>query len=254
MVCTHSPAFITGEGFENVRMVRFNPSTKQSRCKQLTFDTVADRIGTAKGEKPTKPAGMAAKLNQALQPALNELFFTKNLVLVEGLEDAAYVTSWMVLTDRWLEFRQKGLHIVPVNGKSYLAQPLVVAEGLGIPVFTVFDGDTDDAGHQVDHERDNQFLLKLLGGDAANSLPKDTIWDARYVIWPDNIGEVIKREIPADKLTAYENQANAMYGNAGGLHKNSLQIAAKLQLALEDGIRPASLEKLCEAVLASAQA
>ena len=80
------------------------------------------------------------------------------------------------------------------------------------------------------------------------------MWDPHYVVWPDNITEVIKREIPVGKLELYENKANLMYGNAGGLQKNGLQIGAKLQLAIDDGVKPPSLGKLCDAILASAEA
>lgn len=254
IVSTHNPAFVTGKGFESVRLVRFDGTVNASKCRQLTFDDVANRLADVKGEKPLKPAGVQAKLHQVLQPGLNELFFTQNLVLVEGLEDVSLITSWMVLTDRWNEFRQKGIHIVPVNGKSYLAQPLVIAEGLGIPVFTVFDADGKDTKHQDSHKKDNEILLGLLGGDSSKPFPNDILWGPRYVVWPESFTEVIKKEIPADKLQTYENKANAVYGNAGGLGKNGLHIGAKLQLAFDDGIRPPSLDKLCDAILVAAKA
>jgi len=255
MISTHDPVFITGRGFESVRLIRFDPTAKESRCRQLTFEDLATKLAAVTGDKPTKPSGLAAKLHQALQPSLNELFFSKNLVLVEGLEDLAIVTSWMILTNRWKEFREKGLHIVPVNGKSHLLQPLAVARELGIPVFTIFDADgSDDPKHQADHKRDNERLLAILGGDPKEPFPKSTVWGPQYVVWPENIGEVIKKEIPADRLLEYETRANALYGNAGGLQKNSLQIGARLQLAFEGDVRPPSLDKLCETILASAVA
>lgn len=255
LVSTHNPVFVTGKGFESVRLVRFDPSAKASKCKQLKFDEVSTRLGTVTGEKPLKPAGRAAKLHQALQPALNEIFFTKNLVLVEGLEDAAVITSWMVLTGRWDEFRQKGIHIVPVNGKSNLAQPLAIAQGFNIPVFTIFDADGDDVGadHPIRHKKDNETLLGLLGGDIATPFPVDTVWGERYVMWPNSITELIKKEIPATNLAACEAKADAMYGHAGGLQKNGLHIGSKLQFAFEDGILPPSLDKLCDIILTTAK-
>jgi hypothetical protein len=196
---------------------------------------------------------VAAKLHQALQPSLNELFFAHNVVLVEGLEDTAVITSWMVLTGRWKEFREKGLHIVPVGGKSYLLHPLAIAQELGIPVFTVFDADGHDARHQDLHKADNERLLGLLGGPT-EPFPKETEWGTRHVMWPDEITEVVRREVPADKLTAFGDEANKRHGDPGGLQKNSLQIGTKLQLLFEDGIRPPSLDKLCDAILAAAEA
>jgi hypothetical protein len=160
----------------------------------------------------------------------------------------------MILTDRWDEFRQRGIHIVPVNGKSYLLQPLVIAQGLRIPVFTLFDADGGDEKNKDKHERNNKTLLGLLGGDTSNPFPEDTLWGDRYVIWPDNITKIIKNEIPSDKLEMYTNKANALYGYPGDLHKNILYIGTKLKLAFDDGIRLQSLDKLCDAILAAAEA
>lgn len=254
IVSTHSPAFVTGTGFESVRLVRFNPRSVASECKQLTFDSLAARLAAATGEVPTKPEGVVAQLHQALQPGLNELFFAGNLVLVEGLEDVAVITSWMLITNRWDEFRQKGIHIVPVNGKGNLARPLAIAQGLTIPVFTVFDADGDELKQEKRdmHSKDNKTLLTLLGADTSEPFPKDTLWGNEYVVWPDKIGKVFEREIPQEKLEMYTNKANVVYGNPGGLQKNGLYIGAKLHLVFKDGIRPASLDKLCDSILKSA--
>src|SRR5690606_8067821 len=119
------------------------------------------------GEKPNKPAAQQARLQQALQPHLNEMFFAPKIVFVEGLEDAAYITAWLVLSGTWDDFRRHGAHIVPVNGKSYLVEPLIVAETLNIPAFAIFDADGNitNANARPKHEKDNKALLSILGGD-----------------------------------------------------------------------------------------
>lgn len=193
---------------------------------------------------------MAAKMHQALQPGLNEMFFTRSLVLVEGLEDVAYITSWMVLTGRWDAYRKKGIHLVPVGGKSGLPQALAIAQGLGIPVFTIFDADGHDEKHKDVHKRDNERLLGLLDLDRSKPFPSETLWGQRHAIWPKTMSDAIEAEIPDDKLVAFENKANAQYGNAGGLQKNGLQIGAKMQYVFEAGIKPPTLERLCDTLLA----
>ncbi len=228
---------------------------KCSKCKQLKFDEISTRLETVAGEKPLKASGREAKLHQALQPGLNEIFFTKNLVLVEGLEDVAIITSWIVLMDRWNEFRQKGIHIVPVNGKSNLIQPLAIAQGFEIPVFTIFDADgkDTDAGHAVRHEKDNKSLLGLLGGDVTVPFPADIVWGANYVVWPESITEILKNEVDPTVLATCEAKANALYGHAGSLQKNTLHIGSKLQFLFDAGIRPVSLDKLCDSILSTAK-
>lgn len=254
LVCTHSPAMVTGKGFESVRLIRFNHVTGSSGVSQLKFADLADRLASITGKLPTKPQGVAAKLHQELQPSINEMFFSKNLVLVEGLEDVALITSWMVLTGRWTKCRQKGVHIVQVGGKSHLPNALAIAQGLKIPVFTIFDADGNCLEkHKQEHEADNKVILSLLGHDSSNPFPVDTIWGTDCAVWPQNIGETLKLEVPSDKLLNFENKANAAHGNPGGLKKNSLQIGTKLQLIFDDAHRPPSLEKLCDAILSYAQ-
>ncbi|MCH7605274.1 AAA family ATPase [Patescibacteria group bacterium] len=250
-VTTHNPAFATGQGFESIRLVRFNPALKTSQQKQLTFKEVAERIGEVSGTEPVKSSGILAKLHQELQPALSEMFFTRNLVLVEGLEDLAIITSWMILTDRWSEFRRRGVHIVPVGGKSHLIYPLVIAQGMKMPVFTVFDADGNAKKELLkEHEKDNKTLLRLLELDESIPFPKTTLWGERFVVWPTEITDVIETEIPEDKLRIYQERADVVYGHVGGLKKNSLHISLKLKQAFEDGIKLPSLEKLCAGILA----
>ncbi|WP_050983029.1 TOPRIM nucleotidyl transferase/hydrolase domain-containing protein [Cupriavidus basilensis] len=110
------------------------------------------------------------------------MFFTHRLILVEGIEDVAYTNAWLTLTDRMQDFRRTGCHLVPVNGKEYLARPAIIAEQMRIPVYVIFDADTDRE-HERDghhHLKDNTALLRLLGGDQNAPFPTETIWGARY--------------------------------------------------------------------------
>ncbi len=255
IVTSHSPAFINGKGFESVRMVRFDRLKESSSAKRLLFEDVATRIGTLTGEKPIQPAGMGAKLHQLLQPGMNEIFFGNNLVLVEGLEDVAIISSWMMLTGQFEECRRKGINIVPVNGKSFLVQALAVAQGLGIPVFTIFDadGNTANPAHRPKHEKDNKTLLGLLGGDVSQPFPAEALWATDHIVWTNNITDMLEQEIGAAKYATYCNQADTLYGQPGGMEKNTLCIGSRLQFAFDDGTRPASLDRMCKAILDAAK-
>jgi putative ATP-dependent endonuclease of OLD family len=87
MVCTHSPYFVSGEGFEDVRMIRKDPAGKCTTVAWLSYADLLKAWTEATGQQPTKPEGVLAKVHQELQPQLNEMFFTNRLILVEGLED-----------------------------------------------------------------------------------------------------------------------------------------------------------------------
>jgi hypothetical protein len=152
------------------------------------------------------------------------------------------------------EFRKAGCHIVPVDGKSYMLRPAIIARQLEIPLFVIFDGDADcDDKYKTHHVKDNTALLKLLGGDETVPLPTDTVWTGNFTMWRTNLGQTVDSEIGAslgeEQFEKLKNKAHALYGNAKNIHKNPLLIGAKLALALDDGAKSESLDKLCDRIL-----
>ena len=226
IVSTHSPQFVSGEGFEDVRMVRKDQVNKWSTVSFMTYMDIAQAIATATGEEPTQPTGVLAKIHQALQPQLNEMFFTSRLILVEGQEDVAYITTYFNLLDKWDEYRRTGCHLVPVNGKSELLRPLVIARHLGIPTFTIFDADADkpdNNGSHARHKKDNQALLSFLGRPGEDPMPQNTLWGKDFVIWHSDIGAVVRNDI-GSSWGHYKDEAEKQYGQVGDLKKNTLFI------------------------------
>src|SRR6202162_466264 len=167
IVTTHSPYFVSGKNFEGVRMVR-RGLDKRADIRQYSYAETATRFAHVVGEPLKKDSAILSKVHQALQPALNEMFFTQRLILVEGLEDRAYIHSWLVLSGLWEAYRRSGCHIVPTNGKSEMIRPAIIAQGLGIPVLAVVDADANKIIKQENrtrHHRDNVALLRLFDGD-----------------------------------------------------------------------------------------
>ncbi len=251
IVSTHSPLFVSGEGFEDVRMVRKDPSNKRSNVMHMAYTDIAQAISAATGEVPTKPSGVLAKINQALQPSLNEMFFATRLVLVEGLEDVAYIAAYLNLLGKWDEYRRIGCHVVPANGKRELLQPLVIAKHMRIPTFIVFDSDSDEQNHdrRLQHEKDNKALLALVGKAGENPMPTTDLWGTGFVMWHSNIGVVVREEIGVADWQAYQAEADRQYGHAGNLRKNTLHIGGSLAQAWAAGKRSPSLESLCREIL-----
>jgi predicted ATP-dependent endonuclease of OLD family len=251
LLTTHSPYFVSGEAFENIRLVRRVQGTPRSTVKQYDYKSYAEAFALAKGKAPMKPEGAMSKVVQVLQPALNEIFFAQRLVLVEGWEDVAYIHAWLSLSDRWQQFRERGLHIVPVQAKSAILQPLLISLGLAIPTFTVYDSDSDVVGttHEEIHRQDNIALLKALGEDHTVPFPTEPIWGARRISWSTNMGQTVQSEIDEQAWRDAGNFASAECGNAKDLTKNTLHIGYRLAWLWERGHRSPSLERLAESIL-----
>lgn len=251
IIATHSPSFVSGEGFEDVRIIRKEPKSRRSGVAHMAYTDIATAVAAATGEAPHKPEGVLAKIQQALQPSLSEMFFTTRLVLVEGLEDLAYISAYLNLLGRWEEYRRLGCHIVPVNGKSALLQPVVIARHMKISTFVVCDSDSNerDPKRRATHEKDNRALLTLFGKADENAMPAASLWGSGFVMWGANIGATVGGEIGEAEWQAYQAEADKQYGHAGKLRKNTLHIGACLAQAWAAGKRSPSLERLCAEIL-----
>jgi predicted ATP-dependent endonuclease of OLD family len=262
VVSTHSPHFVSGQLFEDVRLVQKDPITKASRVTSVTFDQIAHSIAAATAEQVIKPVGMQAKLNQALQANLNEMFFTQRLIIVEGLEDVAYITAYLHLTNRWDEYRRHGCHMIAADGKDRIIQPLAIANAIGIRTLVVFDSDGEvyaltpgeDANgfvarNRPAHIRDNNAIQRLCGVASPEPFPAHTVFSDRLVMWHSDIGSVVQEDIGDQSWQAFRAQADQELGQPGGLQKNGIHIALALSKAWDAGKRSPHLERLCNYIL-----
>ena len=254
LLCTHSPLFIPGDDFETVRLVREYGQPAESRVSQLSYRDRANSLHAA-GQKLLKERGMLAKLYPALSAGLNEMFFCKVLVLVEGIEDLAYLSTYLSLSGMMPQFRRHGCHVVPVGGKSEILKPLAMAKQLQIPAFVVLDADTGTQKPEdiVRHKNDNAAILSLMGHTAENEWPSDTIWHNDLTMWKTNITQIVEEELGKD-WEQHRNAAEAHYENAGGLKKNPLAVSRALETAWESNLRSVSLQKLATNIISFAEA
>ena len=239
VICTHNPLLVSGQGFENIRMVRKDISNSHSSVSHMSYKQLSEVIGKTMGEKPSEPKDMLARIHQALQPVMNEMFFTHRLVLVEGQEDMAYVMTYLTLLKNLDEYRRIGCHIVPVGGKNQLIRPLVMAKHMRIPVYVVFDADTDKIHSDPEKDKDikkqnmkiNKAILTLSGNPHENPMPNKTFWGKGITMWHSNIGSVVKGELGKE------------------IGKKILPIGKGLSSAWGAGKQSSELKRLCTEIL-----
>lgn len=252
MVCSHSPIFIPKTDFENVRIIRETGNPVETKNARITYQELSDYLITI-GGKPISRAGVVAKLFPYLSPSINEMFFCKVPIFVEGIEDIAYIKTYAELNTQSADYRKLGCHLINADKKSNIIEPLAVAKLLKLDSFLVFDLDIDaDAKHVDMQKKDNKKLLSIQGHDMesewpANHIIKDNLWG-----WNTNLGDSIKTEIPT--WTKYFDQASLEYGNAGGLQKNPLVISRILELAWKAGEKSEILLTLVGNIIKFAQA
>jgi len=249
IICTHSPLFIPGDSFDKIRLTCEVGNPSETKIKKLDYKVLAEKLHDV-GQKLVTEEGMVAKLYPSLNPVINEMFFCKKLILVEGYEDIAYINSYLLLTGRINDYRRQGCHIVPVEGKNRIIKPLAMAFLLEIPTMVIFDCDTNKEREDeiAKHKRDNRAILDLKNYNEINEWPSETIYKSDLIAWRTNITDEVRNEL-GEALRVYEDRAAAFYGNAGGLKKNPLSIAKTLELAWKDGVKSELLLDLTDKII-----
>lgn len=254
IVCTHSPHFVSGRSFENVRMVRRRHEDGSACVKWVSAHDLSDELTTALRERPSSDSKLLAMLDSSLNPTIKELFFADALIFVESQEDAAIIYAYFHLMGHETKLKRSGCHIVPVGGKSRMLQPLAIAFRLGVPAFVVFDSDSDEnrENQRRMHERDNRALMHLAGLQGHAPFIADTIWAENAVVWKDEIQKTIRAEVGPAVWDQVGDQARTAAELQGIDHKNPLFVAKRLEVAWEQGIKVPSLVRLVEHVSAFA--
>jgi len=249
IICSHHPLFIPGDDFEAIRIVREKDNPSTSYASQLKY-TELSKILQDTDQKVLKEEGMLAKLYPSLNPIINEMFFCNVLILTEGIEDVAYVSTYLMLDNKMDDFRRCGCHIVPVDGKDNIIKPLAMAKLLNIPVFVIFDADTDRSlpPEVVKHKKENKKIQELLKYPTVSEWPDNNIFSDNFVMWQTNLTDTIGKEL-GEKYEKYKSETEIYYGQPGGLNKNPLAIARTLKLAWENNVKSKLLSQVTENII-----
>lgn len=251
MVCSHSPIFIPKSEFAKVRIIKEHGTPPESRCYSISYEQLSGFL-TSVGAKPVDKKGIVAKLFPYLSPSVNEMFFCRVPIFVEGIEDIAYIKTYLELTGSSGTYRKLGCYLISADKKSNIVEPLAVAKLLNLPSFVVFDFDTDEdkAENIARHKQDNKLLLSIQGYSDESEWPTSSVTKGNLWGWQYNMGESVKKEIL--NWDKYYNTACSEYGNAGGFQKNPLVIARSLELAWSTGEKSASLVSLINNIISFA--
>jgi len=229
ILSTHSPYFISSKGFENIRAFKKKIDNKYSVVYSTTYKQVEKRLANAMGESPSSPTSLMARIAQIMQPSQNELYFTRIAILVEGIEDIAFISTHLQLSDRWSQFREFGCHFVVGDGKTSLSRSLAISKELHIPSFVVFDSDAHQKKENdiKNNRRDNSCILRLCGLNDFDPLPSDNLWHSQGVMWKTKIDNVVIEDFGRDVWEKAENNTRNKMGFTENVRrKNRLLIAA----------------------------
>jgi len=161
---THAPLFIDLERFDQLRIlskVRMEENKpKITKVASTSLEEIARVLESADGKAAGTYSGEALRprLQALMTPWMNEGFFAKLVVLVEGEEDRAIVLG--MARAMGYDFESLGISVIPCMGKNNIDRPIAIFSRLNIPTYGIWDS---DFGAQDARPQDNNRLLNLFG-------------------------------------------------------------------------------------------
>lgn len=255
---SHSPHFVDLRNFENIRILR---KTKPSElpvavsiASSFPIATAIQRLAAIADLDPKKVTEQSFKAHiiPVMSSIANEGFFADAVVLVEGLGDAGIFAKLQDLLNKdWITL---GVAVIPIEGKTKLDRPVLILQGLGIPVYLIFDGDKQKQGSDQEPgtTQMNRRLLRLLDAPEED-FPKTQV-NSNWTVFEHDIEDELKRGIGEDIYVSLREKVAREFGldKPTGVTKSFHCSARLIELAYEEGRRVSVLEEAVEAITALA--
>jgi hypothetical protein len=250
---THSPHFVSVERFDKIRLLRKKANEaghpKITKVSKADPHVVATRLAELYGTQPTNFGldAIAWRLQTIMTPWMNEGFFARLVVLVEGEEDRSAILEVARLMGHELE--SMGVSVIPCFGKANLDRPTVVFQSLGIPVYAIWD---NDRGKPLEATV-NRRLLRLFGY-AEEDYPACA--EAKIACIEGELESSIKRSLG---VTRYEELfaeciADFDVDRARRVEKNPIILREIIRRATTSGTHCTEIEQVVSRIVAMAGA
>jgi putative ATP-dependent endonuclease of the OLD family len=267
LYATHSPLFVDIERFDQVRMLRKDPNgpkkPKHTRVVSTTLDRVAELVWNADGANGTKFTGdtLAHRLHALMTPRVNEGFFARVVVLVEGEDDYAAIVG--AASAQAVDLEALGVSVIPVGGKRSMDRPAIVFREFGIAVYLVWDADAgkgETAGvcgeckKPLDNgcnPEENRRLLRIVGA-TVEDWPCSTT--PSYCCFKRDLETTLEDELGSTLFNELLSTCQKEFGITKRKHaiKNPKVIAGIIAKAKEQGKESPTLKSIVAHIIALA--
>ena len=192
---THSPLLVSLPACEAIRMVRRvkEGEARNVRVSETSLEACSLASAQAAGRPPEEAwsaTRYAAKLH-TFDTQIAEGFFSRCVVLVEGVGDQSVLEAWYRLKGR--DPHAEGIVIAQVSGKNNIQRPVVIFSALAIPCFWLFDNDrSDNTKDEKERIATNSVLQRLAGvaDDQCAEWPEGCF--ERFACWDANLEAYVR--------------------------------------------------------------
>jgi len=261
---THSALMVDIKQYENVRLVTKVRSTDlpgSTITRRVNTQALLNRIASLPGGRGGEITAdsFRARLHAVDNPWVNEGFFARLVVLVEGEDDRAAILG--LAQTRGLDLEAEGCSVIPCGGKTNLEKPYLIFDSLDVPTYLVWDMDYKEVYAHLDElqgqtrtdgdeqQKRNRRLLQLVQAqDAAENWPLLTT--ARFACFRTDLVKTMQEEIGEELFSGEVDVAISRYGIPD--KKSAMKIPAVLvdvlAAAVAAGARCPTLEAILERI------
>ena len=254
IICSsHSPYLIDIQDVEVIKIMRKikNNSNYEVSISKVQLDKVAQELKVLHrlpGDTRCNAMTLKSRLKAIMTLELSEGFFADKVVLVEGLEDKAIIQA----IDQYKSkiFDSKGIVVIPVIGKNNLDRPALIFQDLGIPVYLIFDTDSDcKPESRGKNEKTNKILKEIMGETDFDNL-FDTGIEGTYASLDPNITKLIKNAVGDALYTQIMDELKEEYGfkEDQDCRKNYIVMTQFIQKVYDAGKNIPELEEIIQKI------
>ena len=255
---THSPHFAGIDKLDNIRLLRKTLATKRkpgaTHVHETSPDQVSHRMRSLCKHADSPKSSVTEQLKIIMTPWLNEGFFAKMVVLVEGQSDYAAIMSMSRLKGH--NFEGSGISVIPCDGKQKMHYPLIIFTKLKIPIYVVWDCDRckkpqrkcKSVGKSIPpdaskHKDDTNCYLRTL----LKAKPEGNQIEDNFSCFDSDLETTMKREIGEalfKRSISKEKQRLGIQGDCKKALTKSAIMYSVLQQAEKNGTPFKSLENI----------
>jgi putative ATP-dependent endonuclease of OLD family len=253
---SHSPYFVDLHRFDQIRLVRKVPSpdspVPQSIVSRFSLSEAAQRLARTCNGDPASFSrdSFRAHAMPVMNSIVNEGFFADVVVVAEGLSEVGALWKLQeIMRKNWAEL---GIVVVPAGGINNVDRPTVIFQGLSIPTYFIFDGDSHLIGKgkkEEEAKNRNHRYLNLAGASIVEDFP-DTQVHETWGAFKENLEGLFRETLGNEVFQAIQKEVASQlgYDETERVTKNVEGAARLIELIYENKYRVPILEEIVEEV------
>jgi len=252
---THSPYFVDLKRFDQIRVLRKEPSpdstVPHSVVTSFSLDKAAAELAKICRANPSDFTrdSFRARATSVMNTIVNEGFFADVVVMVEGPSEVC--TLWKLQEIMKKDWSQLGIVVAPAGGKNNLDRPVVIFRGLSISTYFVFDADFHLVGKgQKEKEAKNRNHRYLrLAGAPIEDFPATQVHET-WAVFKENLEGTLKEELGAEAFQTIRKQVASElgYDDLERACKNIEGASRFIELVYEKDHRIPTLESIIQKI------